>query len=419
MRFKKLLTAAAAVITAAVCSLGCFAQDSGFYVEHELAVTAKTPSNKKYVNIAWSTPEAENGGIPVAFGNYVLLPTANRIEKISEADGKTEKSLDLSENVSTTCRGAVLGNTYVQPTENGIAVINAQSMELVSFREFGAPICTDVALIDDRAFFAAGETEFTFYCVDLANGLSTVWEYKSDSRISSPSLYGGFIVVSAGTRLVCLDSKTGEPVENELYTKLIGAPFAAEYAVYCSAADGNLLKLRLNPDGTIEDDTLVSCKIGGELSPPLMFNGKVYVSSSEGFYIIDSLTMEQINALTDIKGASAPVIAYGNGLRIYVTAPADGAYYLYNILDADTLDEPAVDILAKLDYFSGGSIEIAQSGKMYFRDDIGRVFTLEVLKYSVVLMIVKLVLLVVLLVLVLLWLRTWAKKRNANKPPQY
>ena len=420
MELKQAVSAAAAVFTAAALSLCCAAEDSGFYTEKELALAVKAPYDTKYVNISWNTDETEEVGVPLSWNSTVLLPVGAKVNQLSAKDGSLTASVELSEKVSENCRGAVLGNTLFQPTRTGAALINAQTMTVVSQRSFGAPITSDAAIIDNLAYFSLGtEGDYTFRCVDLSNDLSTVWEYNSAYPISAPTLYEEYVVFTTGTKLVCCAAADGTAVENDLGISMTGTPFAGQYALFTSAEDGCVYKLRLNADGTVEEGTLTPCNLGGELSSPVQFDGKLYVSSTEGFFILDSLNMEVLNSYPEIAGGTAPLICYGNGTRIYTVAPLEDYWCLYSICDMEALEEPQVSKLAKLVNFEGGRIAVSQSGKMFFRDGVGRVYALEVVEYSVLMIVLKLVLLLALFVIFIFWLKTWAKKRNQNKPPQY
>ena len=199
-------------------------------------------------------------------------------------------------------------------------------------------------------------------------------------------------------------------------TEISDPPFAGEYAVYFSGSDGKSYKLRLNDDGTLEEDTLISCDIGGKLSSPVAWNGRLYVASSEGFYILDSLNMEIITSIPDIKSGTDPIICYGNGPRVYLLYPEGELWNFCCVLDSEELEAPEMTIPARLENFAGGRLTVSSNGTMYFRDGIGRLYAAQVAPYNILLVVVKLLMLLVLVVLVLLILRYWAKNRNANKP---
>lgn len=417
---KSIAAAFAAVITAAAAAVCGSAESTGFYTEKELALGINAPYDTKYVNILWNTAETETAGVPVSCGTALIRPAGNRVNKLSGETGELLGCAELDEKVSPSCRGAVSGNTLVQPTRSGIAVINVQTMQQVSSRSFDGTPSSDAAIIDSLAYIAvSGADGYTFYCVDLANGLETVWEYSSSEPLSAPSLSGDYVLFGAGRTLVSVHYKSGEYKESDIGAGICGAPFSGEYAVYLSAEDGNVYKLRLTDDGAVEPDTLTPCKAGGELSAPLAWNGRVYVCSSDGLVIMDSLNMEVTRTISEIKGGTAPLICYGNGPRVYTVAPLEDYWCLYSVLDADEAEAPAVSKLAKLENFEGGRIAAAQNGTLYFRDGIGRVYALAVAQYSILLIVVKLVLLAALFVLVFMLLRKWAKQRSAKRPPQF
>lgn len=417
---KQISYAVAALCAAAITAIPAFADSSGFSGAQTLVAFAKTPYDTKYTEVAWNTPTADEAGVPVAGSSGVFFPAANTVQLLSEKDGSVSGTAELSEKVSTAFRGALLGNTFVQPTRTGIAVINALTMEAVSYRSLGADITTDAALIGEHVYIAAGTAEgSTLYCLDLSDSLETVWEYSAQGAVTSPALFGSNIVFGAGESLVCCDSKTGAAVENALPLTPCAAPFADEYAVYISAEDGCVYKLRLTDDGTIEPDTLTQCSVGEGLTRPVVYDGSVYVGAADGFYIIDSLNMEVEHTLPEIKRATDPLVSVGNGTRIYTVAPLEDYWCLYSVFDMTEDGVPEASKLAKLQDFTGGRFTAAASGTMYFRDAAGRVYALKVAEYSILLIIVKLVLLLGVLALVVLILRAWVKQRAAKRPPQY
>ena len=139
-------------------------------------------------------------------------------------------------------------------------------------------------------------------------------------------------------------------------------------------------------------------------------------ASSEGFYILDSLNMEIIASIHDIKSGTDPIICYGNGPRVYLLYPEGELWNFCCVLDSEELEAPEMTIPARLENFAGGRLTVSSNGTMYFRDGIGRLYAAQVAPYNILLVVVKLLMLLVLVVLVLLILRYWAKNRNANKP---
>lgn len=416
----KKIILAAAICTAAATSIGAFAQSSGFTDSKSLVIMAKTPYDTKYTQVAWNTDTADAAGVPTAASGGVLFPVGNTVTMLSEKDGSVSGTVELKEKISENYKGALLGNTYIQPTRTGIAVINTQTLSLVTEISLGTEIISDAAISDSYVYVAAKSADgSTVYCLDMTNGLSTVWEYSVQTEITGLSLHGNNIVIAAGNSIICCDEKSGETVENMLGIEISSAPFSDEYAVYLSAEDGYVYKLRLTEDGTIEPDTLTGCEVGEELTRPVVYDGRLYVGAKDGFYILDSLNMQVEHCLGEIKKSCAPLVCVGNGTRIYTVAPLEGYYCLYSIYDMSEEEVPTASKLAKLEDFSSGSFTAAQSGSMYFCDAQGRVYALCTAEYSILMIIIKLVLLLGVLVLIILILRQWVKQRVAKRPPQY
>lgn len=421
MKLKNFIGTAAAVLTAAALSLSISAEivsSTGFRTESELVTAAKTPYDGKYTNIAWNTEESDSAGVPVPLSDSVIFPVGNKVLKLAENTGEELGSAELSEKVSTDCRGAVVGNKLIQPTRTGLAVIDTGSMTVECYRSLGENIVTDLAVSGDLAFVGVSSGDGgSVICLDLSENLETLWEqHSSDGVPTAPALFGKNVLYGMGSFLFVYNYGENCFGDIPLPTEMSGSPFAGDYAVYFSGSDGKCYKLRLNADGTLEEDTLISCDIGGELSSPVAWNGRLYVASSEGFYILDSLNMEIITSLPDIKSGTDPIICYGNGPRVYLLYPEGELWNFCCVLDSEELGAPEVTIPARLENFTGGRLSVSAGGTMYFRDGIGRLYAAQVAPYNILLVVIKLLMLLVLIVLIFLILRYWAKNRNANKP---
>lgn len=397
-----------------------YADNAGFAVEDEAAISAKTPFSKDYVRILWSTPEAETAGVPISDGEFVLIPNLNKVNKLAEKDGKLAASAELSEKISENCRGAVLNGVLVQPTRNSVYVINVEDMSVKCSAEFGG-IVTDIAVLDNLAYFGAKtDSGYKFVCADIDDGLKTVWEYASDRQPTSPALFGGYVLFGAGEDLIAHSAGNDGYVENPVGAEITSV-FAGKYAVFMSGADGRLYKLRLTEDGSTETETLTSCMLGGTLTAPAELNNRVYVGSTEGFFVVDGLNMEVVKAFPDMKNSSAPFIVYGNVQRAYTAAPhadKDGdRWYLYSVLDSDS-GQTASELAKIIDYTDGRS-DVSQNGIMFFRDAKGQVWAVAERENDLFTIILKIVIMIAIVVMLMLILRAWSKKRGEKKPPQY
>ena len=420
---KKLLTAALAALFITVTvgeSAEAYEDTGGFAVEAERALPAKTPYDKSYVEILWNTSEAETAGAPIADGEFVLLPVRNTVRKLNRKDGSIAAAAELDELISEDHSGAVAGDVLVQPTETSIYAVDLNGMEVICSRQFG-DIATDVAIIDKLVYFGVkSENAYKFVCADIGKGLETVWEYVSDSPITSPALFGEYVVFGAGEALAVCRFDSGRCVENPVGAEITNV-FAGQYAVFMTCADGSLRKLRLEDSGQTEEDTLTILDIGGVLTAPAEFNNRVYVGSTEGFYVLDGLNMEILKAYPEMKNASAPIVCYGNGQRAYTVAPhldsGRDIWYLYGILDTEA-GQTASEIAKIIDY-TNGRLAVSDSGVMYFRDADGQLWALAVKETNYFVVVIKIILTLAIVVMVVVTISALAKKRNSNKPPRY
>lgn len=408
------ITAAAMLFT----TLGSSVQAAGFASETETVISAQTPFDKKYVSIDWHTSSGETVGVPLAYDEFALIPTLNKVNKLSEKDGSVVATVEFDEKVSENCRGTVDNKTLIQPTRTSIYAVNLDDMSVVCSKKFGE-ICTDVAASENLVYFGYMDGEmFKFICADIDNELETIWEYNSDKAVTSPARINDKIMFGAGENLIV--RVEDDFVENDVGTEITHV-FAGKYAVFMTCANGELRKLRLEEDGKTEADSLGKCELGGKLTAPAGIENHIYVGSGEGLFLVDGLNMEVTKVYENLKNASAPLVTVGNGVRAYTAAPHSDPngdrWYLYNVLDTDegqTLSE-----LAKIIDFTDGKIAVAKSGRMFFRDANGQVWAISEKKTSVILMIIKIVLIIAIFVMILLILRAWAKKRKEKKPPEY
>lgn len=327
-------------------------------------------------------------------------------------------AIKLPETVCTDYSGVMLGKTLVQPTASGICTIDFTDGAVMGHKSFDGTVDSDVAIIDNMAYFSvkAGNSE-TFYCIDISADMTVLWEYTADYDITSPTVQGDNVIFGAGSKLVTVHYKDGTTNEIPLESEIIGAPFASQYAVFLTTADGNAVKLRLNDDGTMEEDTLFSCKIGTGASAPLAHNNRLYIASDTGLHILDSINMESITTLSDIKNGCDPIICRGNGNRVYtVSTYSEGGWALHSIYDPGEDSEPADEAIAGLYSFAKGKIAVSENGTMYFRDDIGRLFALTLVEYDIVTIVIKLLVLVLIIGGIFFWIRLVGKRRAANNP---
>lgn len=415
---RKIITLLLALAAAFTLTTAAFADSAGFAVEKERALPVRTPYDKSRVDILWHTNDGKTVGAPIASGEYVLLPTLNTVRRYSEKDGELIATAELDDKVSEDVRGAVLDGVLVQPARDTLYAIDTESMSVICSKEFGE-IVTDVALVDELAYFGVKTgSGYSFFCADSKNGFEIKWEYRSDFSVTSPALFGEFILFGAGENLVAYSTDGSGFKENPVSAEITNV-FAGKYAVFMTGADGNLYKLRLTDDGTAEEDTLTSCKLGGELTAPAEYNNRVYVGSTEGFFVLDGLNMDILKAYPELKNSSAPIITYGTGQRAYTVAPNAqlDRDVLYSILDTE--DGQTLSEIVKLIDYSGGKFAVSSSGTMYFRNADGKLWAIAVSQNNIFIMILKVVLTLAILAMMIIIIIAWSKKRKAKRPPEY
>lgn len=398
-----------------------FAQSSGFSDEKGRISASPTPHDNKYTQIQWGGDvKRETCGVPIPDGENVLLPAGNKLLCISETDGSETASVELPQNCSESYSGALSDKKLLQPMGSGIAYIDAESMTVLSSRDVGGEIASDCSVKDGLGYLAvAADGGYEFLCVDLgSDGLDTVWSARMDEQPTSAALQGDWVIWGCGGSLYTHHYKQDVMNEIPLGKTVSGAPFTTEYAVFFSTQDANAGKLRINSDGTLEEDTLTWCEVGSSPVSPVSWNGRLYVPTADGFYILDNLNMEISYIVTDIKGGCTPQVHYGNGPYIYTVAKRENKWAVYCVQDIDEKTEPTVSMLAQMEDYTNGAFCASDKGTLYFRDAFGRLYALTVAPFDVFSMILRLVVLLALLVLVFFWLKKVAKRR-ADIHPKY
>ncbi len=389
------------------------ASADGFAVEKERAVPAPAPFDKDHVAILWNTSEAETAGAPIVCGEqdeFVLLPVLNTVKKLSAENGEQAGIVSFDEKVSENVKGAVSGNTLVQPARTSLYAVNTDDMSVICSRSFGE-ITTDTAVRGSLAYFGyKSEDGYRFVCADISKEMETVWEYSSPAPVTAPAYYGDYIVFGAGDKLV-LRADGGDFVENPVPAQITNV-FAGKYAIFMTCADNTVKKLRLEENGQAEADSLMSCEVGGALTAPTEFNNRLYVGSADGFFVLDGLNMEILKAYPELKNSAAPLVCYGNGQRAYTVAwsEAEKRDVLYGILDTEegqTLSE-----IVKIIDFTGGHFTVSRSGTMFFRTADGKLWAIAQSEINIFLILVKVVMLIAIIVFLFIILRAWSKKHS-------
>lgn len=411
VKISAFLLSAAALTTIAAADTG------GFRNEKELISPALTPYDNKYTSIQWNTEPADKIGVPVAFAESVLIPSGNTIIRLNEADGTKMAQIELPAAVCTSYSGTMRGTVLYQPLENGICAVDFTTGTVTATRLFDGNIDSDVSYIDNKLYFSVtnGGLE-TFYCTNAENDFETIYEYPSDANITSATIQGEYIIFGAGNKLVTHHYRDGGFIEIPVENDITSTPFASQYAVFFTDSAGYACKLRLNSDGTMEDDTLVRCEVGENSSAPLAYNNKLYLSSENGFQVLDSINMEITHTIPTIKNGSDPFICYGNGIRVYCVGNNEGRWELHSIFDMSEDKAPTDEILAIMENYENGRSDVSENGTLYFRDSYGRVYALTRVDYDIISIVIKLLILIALMAGVFIWIRMIGKRRNAINP---
>ncbi len=387
----------------------------GFAEERERAIPAAAPTDKKHVEIRWHTNEAQTAGAPVVCGEndeFVLLPVLNTVKKLNIETGELQAAASFDEKVSENVKGAVSGKTFIQPARTSLYAVNTEDMSVICSRSFGE-ITTDCAISGGLAYFGyKAEDGWKFVCADISKEMETVWEYSSLAPVTAPASYGELIVFGAGDKLI-VRTESGF-IENPIPARITNV-FAGKYAIFMTCGDNTAKKVRLEQDGRVETDSLMSCEVGENLTAPAEYNNRLYIGSADGFFILDGLNMEVIKSYPELKNSSAPLVCYGNGQRVFTVAwsETEKRDVLYGIFDGiDDGDEQTLSEIIKITDFTGGHFTAARNGIMLFRNADGTLWAISLNRISIVTIVLKVVLTLAIFVMAFIILRAWSKKHT-------
>ena len=163
----------------AYLNVGVFAESAGF-ADESAVYNVGTPYDKSYVEILFSTGEAETAGVPLAYKEFLISPTGHEVFKIDGRTGKTALSAELSEKVSENSRGVIINGILFQAAKTQIYAVDLEDMSVKNSRRFGE-ITTDISAIDGFVYFGVKtDGGYSFICADYNNDFNIVWEYKSE-----------------------------------------------------------------------------------------------------------------------------------------------------------------------------------------------------------------------------------------------
>ncbi len=282
------------------------------------------------------------GGITALNSNVIYTADSN----YDPASGASVSMLDRSGNsIYPLVVSSKIFTTPSVATDSSVFITSGSSLN--GFNKSGAPLWPTIPLgglsyvtptIDslfNRIYVGVSNTNFL--AIDYKTG-KVAWNIIGDAAINSSAVITGdrkLIFTSQSGTLYGFDIKTSESQTVAKWKLNIGEVVSKSPAVdrsnnlYVGTEGGNLLKIRLNTDGTIEQIWKTNLTSSLQVSPVIDADGNVYIGNKDGaFYKINSTSgaiIWKFETGAEIK--STPSISeFGN---IYV-ANMSGLIYALN-----------------------------------------------------------------------------------------
>lgn len=383
-------------------------------------VNLKTPRSLSEASLKWTADVTDGWRVSssVIDGDYIYVATDVDfvsedilLKKISLSDGEIKSTLTLGGGLDYTAHPiCVNGVIYVPLSGGAIEAVDASEMtslwksDIVSDGGQNiSPLCYDNGYIYS-GIYSSGEGG-AFYCISTdsnAEGHAPVWCF-TDSENPNGHYWNGAAVsgdaVIFGSEcgnLYSVNKADGTLIDTYTATSAIRSSVMLSYGkAYFTSKDGKLYVVPVNSDGTFGDGTVISLNADASTSTPVMYNGRIYVGASSGttgsVCVIDAYTYELIYSVpVEAPVQSSPLLSYSyadDTQKVYI-------YVTYNntpggikvIEDFYGNTEPIIfDLFVPTGDSANyclDSITADENGNLYYHNDSGNLFAIDVKGFS-------------------------------------
>lgn len=376
---------------------------------------SKTPRSADEIKEEWNSKASSYSySDPIIVGKYVYVADSQQIKKLDRNTGEVLLIGQLAERVGFFSRMAYgEGKLFVPVGDGRVQCLNAETLESLWISEIdtskqGLQAISPVLYYDGYVYVGASNgsaTEGMFYALSAEDeDISSTNEIKEFTWAHEPATgnkgyyWSGGVIASDS---VIFGGEAGEVVSRSLKDDKVIDTLEINEAIrssihydrnigriYITTKAGNVHSIKVNPDGTFNDSSLLTTKIGADItSSPVTYNGRLYVAgggvmSSAGFSVLDANTLEIIYQINNIASQSSPILT-----TAYATAENNYTVYMYafNYNNPDTMyvikdfagnTEPIIDILGtpSSPQYNSSSAAVDEEGSIYFKNDSGRLY---------------------------------------------
>lgn len=406
-----------------LCSWSTFRNEDG--QGNANVVSVQTPINTQKGGTVWThsfLPDGYTTGCnssPVITGSHIYVASRNVLYELN-LKGDIKRKLTLSASINSVCHMLLQEDFLYVPLSGG----QIECIRLSTFRQawisesFGGQSLSTVYYHDGHIYAGttsmngSSDTTGSFYCLNCTDG-STVWTYRDTDHPGgyywSGAISHGNALYFAGDSgiLVSHSLLTDEVYDTRVLTEngniRSGITYDADTdALYTADNDGQIYKITVTADGTIQNVLSAKAVPGGKTanctSTPTICNGKLYVGSSADS--VGYLSVFNASSLScyytvpcgeyrEVKSSPLVSTAYAteeNDRTVYVyfstNAMPGGIYYIKDSQNAVSAKLEILYTPARARQFCLASIAAGDDGTLYYSNDSGTLFAVREVSVS-------------------------------------
>ncbi len=357
--------------------------------DHMAIREAGAPRTAEETEVLWSKtfgdPASWSGfsGQPIIVNSELWLIHGTTLEALNPETGESlrTKSLPVGQGYASTAPLYAEGRLFLPLDGGTVLALNAETWEtLWQYQDPNRGQAQSPLAYRDGILYASfmnSGSEGALVALNVADG-SASWRqtqpggfYWAGMQVTADYLLSGsesgdILVYDRLTGTLSDSLATGAPVRSSIITN------GSNY--YVVNSQGELVRWQLSAAGKIEQVNRLS--LGSPVTAtPVILDGKLYVGSTQVYYVIDATTLAKIREIT-LPGYAqgSPLVVTGNGVTFYTTVNSlPGALYAFGpeSVEAETL------FLPEAEGFAVSSPILSQSGAIIYRNDSGTVFALR------------------------------------------
>lgn len=387
---------------------------------------AKTPRNSEEAYLSWEKtlrapvdwddPDARwtNLSEPILAGDFVYIAHADKVYKLSAADGGEAGCTQLKAEIDSVARMVYAeGMLFVPLTGGRVQALHGDTLAplWVSEEIPDHQSLTSMNYHDGHLYFGTADADAyhsyagSFLCFDTADDpafsdeiKAPLWRYDGGAAYywSGAAVAGDALIFGGDDgKLVSHALKDARVLDTyDIGEKIRSTVVYEDGALYFTDYAGMLYRVEIQTNGTF--GACQSVRIGaGSTSSPAIYNGRIYVGGYRQDYsgtlaVVDADSMQLIyetDAPGEVKASPLVVAAYESELNhhsvyVYYTANINpgSVYCLRDYQGADTGDVSTLFTPqgAGGDWYCMASMIADDAGSLYYTSDSGKLFKIGV-----------------------------------------